>query len=192
MKGLMTAFLLWFASTTIIFQIMFDSVPPTFGEQAPPVIISKVDLWSPAWEPEGAEWCGDYDEIYESFGSLQWIEIHNTSNDTLDVTELRINSLSYGKALSSVVSYLNLELGPEESCLIQTENTFTMRSGVGGNEGFFPPPNHHGTDLRITYHINDDNTVLYESSTPWLNDEYGDAGYWELVDGEWISIITAQ
>ncbi len=159
----------------------------------PPLIINKVDPWTPLKGLDGIKPCFD-----EPPGNrldnwaFAWIEVHNTTNETLKASGIQVEvtpmnaSGIIGENGSNVGFHNNMTLSSGEDCLIPTADRISTRIGVGGGEGHGPPPgaDKAGAIVSINYTIAENGSTRYagsyQDSTPALYDQYGDAAYWEL------------
>ena len=170
----------------------------------PPLIIDKVDPWSPLKGLDGIRPC-----LPSSTGStldnwaFAWIEVHNTTNETLvaNLTQIDVRTANANGGIGGTGSSQgygdNLTLYAGQDCLIPTADRFSTRNGVGGSQGNSPPPgaDRAGAIVSIYYSIEDrynhDSKYRgeYQYSTPALSDPYGDKAYWQLgSDGGWSFI----
>ncbi|MEW6603185.1 MAG: hypothetical protein AB1351_00680 [Thermoproteota archaeon] len=168
----------------------------------PPIIITKIDPWSPLRGLDGEKWCFKDESGSQISGvAFAWIELYNTTNETLATAgdfkfEVRaaVNSSGIGGSGLSMGGYpYSITLDPKQSCLVPTADTFTTRIGVGGSGGNGPPPgaDKDGAIVSIDYTIKNGSSYrgrTYSVSTPALSDPYGDLAYWQLDTGsdKWV------
>ncbi len=174
MKNIFTISLL-----TVLLTVTISYV---YGESSTtPVVITKVELWSPPTFAEGVSMCqGD-----KSLGpwAYQWIEINNTRNEPLTLNNFNLNVTGSGLYLHNDV----MSLPSHGSCLFQTANEITTRVGFGGSQGNGPPNGYDDSSVIIKYTVKTDKGISkYQDSTPRLSDTSGDTRIWQLIDGKWI------
>lgn len=173
MKNIFTISLLTVFLTVTISHVYADS-------PAPPVVITKVELWSPPTFVEGVNMC-DGSKTLEPW-TYQWIEINNTGNEPLTLNNFSLNMTGNNLYLHNYV----ISLSSHGSCLFQTANEASTRVGFGGSQGNEQPNGYIGSSVIIQYTIQSDKGISkYTDSTPSLNDTYGDTRIWQLIGGKW-------
>ncbi|WP_157926517.1 hypothetical protein [Candidatus Nitrosotalea okcheonensis] len=174
MKDIFTISLL-----TILLTVTMSYV---YGESsAAPVVITKVELWSPPTFAEGVNMC-DGSKALEPW-TYQWIEINNTRNEPLTLNNFSLNMTGSNLYLHNYV----ISLPSHGSCLFQTANEASIRVGLGGSQGNGQPNGYDGSSVIIQYTVQSDKGISkYKDSTPRLSDTYGDTRIWQLIDGKWL------
>ncbi|MGI0011052.1 MAG: hypothetical protein ACREAE_06610, partial [Nitrosopumilaceae archaeon] len=154
---------------------------PVPNIENPPLILSKVELWGPSsFVAKNVRDCIENTITDLGPWAVGWIEIHNTLNKKITAEEVNLRGQSIG-------SVIPITLGPNESCVIQTEDMLTTRIGPGGSGGNDPPHGYGGTSVIFEYSIEENHkTTRYVDSTPEIGDTFGDTRIWQLVDGKWI------
>ncbi len=174
MKNIFTISLLATLLTVTVSYVYADS-------STPPVVISKVELWSPPTFAEGVNMC-DGSKTLEPW-TYQWIEINNTKSEPVTLNNFSLNITGNNLYLHNYV----ISLPSHGSCLFQTANEASTGVGFGGSQGNGQPDGYGGSSVIIQYTIQSDKGISeYENSTPRLNDTYGDTRVWQLMDGKWI------
>lgn len=174
MKNIFTISLLTVLLTVTISYVYADS-------SAPPVVITKVELWSPPTFAEGVNMC-DGSKTLKPW-TYQWIEINNTRSEPLTLNNFSLNITGSNLYLHNYV----ISLPSHGSCLFQTADEASTRVGFGGSQGNGQPNGYDGSSVIIQYTVQSDKGISkYKYSTPRLSDTYGDTRIWQLIDGKWI------
>ncbi len=167
-------------SVKIYSEPVVIKVNPVPEVDSPPIVISKVELWGPAYFVEGVNTCGLGKSSISD--ALQWAEIRNTTNE-------QITTLPGWKITVTNTSRFTFEEGltlpPKEACVVQTGGPISV--SIAGPGGYAQPSGYNGSAVILEYSVKIDKSVVaYKDSTPELNDTYGDTRNWQLIDGEWV------
>ncbi|MGH9878743.1 MAG: hypothetical protein ACRD5H_14000, partial [Nitrososphaerales archaeon] len=155
-------------------------VNPVPEIDSPPIIISKVEPWGPAYFVEGVNLCRWGKSSISD--ALQWAEIRNTTNEEVTarpgwkITVTNITRFTFEEGLT---------LPPKEACIVMTGGPISV--SIAGPGGYAQPSGYNGSAVILEYSVKIDKTVVaYKDSTPELSDTYGDTRNWQLIDGEWV------
>ncbi|MGI0021345.1 MAG: hypothetical protein ACRD9Q_00660 [Nitrososphaeraceae archaeon] len=148
-----------------------------------PIIITQVELWGPfSFIAENVNLC---DREGTSIGpwAVGWIQLYNTKNQTITTGDIEL-SITRGGTWGFTGPFT---FGPNEHCLIQTEDQISTRIGPGGSEGNGPPNGYDGSAVILDYSVKTDKGIVrYQDLTPEFGDTYGDTRTWQFVDGKWV------